>query len=153
MILTSSGDGLAVEVAKAGEEQQRVEKYESDEHGHQGKMRELGNHRSAKTFAGVDEGIYEHGFLENGEFVERAPGIVGTAEKDHGRDDETEHEADVGLLHAAAERKATGRGEKSHEQCHKREEQRMRNVEFDARAEQQPGGRNATAGLTIAVSR
>src|SRR5260370_16922920 len=101
MILTSSGDGLAVEVAKAGEEQQRVEKYESDEHGHQGKMRELGNHRSAKTFAGVDEGIYEHGFLENGEFVERAPAIIGTAEKHHGRNHQTQPHPDSHLLQPA----------------------------------------------------
>src|SRR6266404_257206 len=93
----SSADGLPVEIAEADGEQQGVEKDKADDHGHQREMRELGNHRGAKAFAGVNEGVHEHGFLQDGEFVERAPGIVGAAKKNHGGDDEAEHQADVGL--------------------------------------------------------
>src|SRR6266566_4242337 len=103
-------------------------------------MRILGNHGSAKTFTGVDEGIYEHGFLQNGELFERAPGVVGAAEENHRRHDEAEHEADVGLLHAAAEGQATGRGEQSDEQCNDRKENGMGHVQVHAGTEQQPSG-------------
>src|SRR6266852_5248045 len=82
---------------------------DADDHSRHGEMRKLGNHCSAKALAGVDEGIYEHSFLEDGEFVQRAPGIVGAAEENHGSHNEAEHQADVGLLHAAAEREATSR--------------------------------------------
>src|SRR5205807_5018123 len=83
-----SGDGFAVEVAKSREEQQGVEKYQANDYREQREMRKLGNHRGAKAFAGVHERIYEHGFLQEGKFLERAPGIVGAAEENHGRDDE-----------------------------------------------------------------
>src|SRR2546427_8422049 len=73
--VTSSGDGLAAEIAEADGEQQGVEKDKADDDGHQGEMRKLRNHRCAKTFAGVDERVYEHGFLQDGEFFESAPGI------------------------------------------------------------------------------
>src|SRR5713226_1254659 len=125
---TRSADGLAVEAAKSGGEQQHVEEYQPNDDREQGEMRKLGNHSSAKTFAGVNERIYEHGFLQDGEFFERAPGIVGAAEENHGCDDEAEHEADVSLLHAAAEGKATGRGEKSHQYGHNRKEQGVGHV-------------------------
>ena len=65
----SSADGLPVEIAEADGEQQGVEKDKADDHGHQREMRELGNHRGAKAFAGVNEGIYEDGFLQDGEFI------------------------------------------------------------------------------------
>src|SRR5437016_7200298 len=140
--VASSTDGLAVKVAQARCEQQGVEKDEADDYGEQREMRKLGNHRGAQAFAGVDERIYEHGFLQNREFFERAPGIVRAAEENHGSDDEAEHQADVGLLHAAAERETTGRREKSHQRRHKREKQRMGNVEVNTGAKQQPSGGN-----------
>src|SRR5260370_32260748 len=138
----SSGDGFAVEVAKAGEEQQGVEQYQPDDYGNQGEMRKLGNHRCAKTFAGVNEGIDEHGFLQDGKLFESTPRIVGAAEENHGGDNEAEHQADMGLLHAADEREATRRGEESDENCYKREEQGMGHVQVHARAKQQPSGGN-----------
>src|SRR2546423_1735179 len=131
-----------MEVAKAGDEQQGVEKYQADDDREQGEMPKLGNHRGAQAFAGVNERIYEHGFLQNREFFERAPGIVRAAEENHGSDDEAEHEADVRLLHAAAEREATGRREKSHENRYERKEQRMGDVEVNTGAKQQPRGGN-----------
>src|SRR6266436_5223687 len=63
----NSADRFAVEIAEADGEQQGVEKYKTDDDGHQREMRELGNHRGAKAFAGVDEGVHEHGFLQDGE--------------------------------------------------------------------------------------
>src|SRR6266852_7000995 len=90
----SSTDGFAVEIAEADGEEQHVEEHQPEDYRHQGQMRELGNHRGAKAFAGVNEGIYEDGFLQDGEFVERAPGIVGAAKKNHGGHDEAEHQAD-----------------------------------------------------------
>src|SRR5439155_19371640 len=138
----SSGDGLAVEVAKAGDEQQGVEKYQADDDREQGEMRKLGNHRGAKSFAGVDERIYEHGFLQDGKFFERTPGIVRAAEENHGSDDQAEHQADVRLLHAAAEREAASRRKKSHENRYQRKKQRMGNVEVNTGAKQQPRGGN-----------
>src|SRR5258708_13654030 len=94
----SSADGLAVKAAKASGKQQSVEKYQADDDGSQGEMGKLGNHRGAKAFAGVYERIYEHGFLQDGEFFQRAPGIVGAPEENHRRNDEAEHEPDVRLL-------------------------------------------------------
>src|SRR2546423_6012672 len=114
-----------MEVAKAGDEQQGVEKYQADDHRKQGKMRKLGNHRGAKAFTGVNERIYEHGFLQDGEFFERTPGIVRAAEENHGSDNEAEHQADVRLLHAAAEGESAGGRKKSHENRYERKEQRM----------------------------
>src|SRR5437660_11509787 len=131
-----------MEVAKARGEQQGVEKYQADDDCEQGEMRKLGNHGGAKAFAGVDERIYEHGFLQNREFFERTPGIVRAAEENHGSDNEAEHQADVGLLHAAAERETAGRREKSHQRRHKREKQRMGNVEVNTGAKQKPSGGN-----------
>src|SRR5437660_276916 len=131
-----------MEVAKAGDEQQGVEKYQADDDREQGEMPKLGNHRGAQAFAGVNERIYEHGFLQNRKFFERAPGIVRAAEENHGSDNQAEHQADVRLLHAAAEREATGRREKSYENRYEREEQRMGDVEVNTGAKQQPRGRN-----------
>src|SRR5260370_16155007 len=125
----SSADGLAVKAAKASGKQQSVEKYQADDDGSQGKMWKLGNHRGAKAFAGVDKGIHEHCFLEDGEFFQRAPGIVGATEENHRRDDEAEHEADVRLLHAAPEREAAGGGERSDEHGHNLKEQGVRHVQ------------------------
>src|SRR5260370_10937595 len=137
---TSSADGLAVEAAKASGKQQRVEEYQPNDHGEQGEMRKLGNHGSAETFAGVNERIDEHGLLQDRELVQRAPGIVSTAKENHGSDDEAEHQADVGLLHAATESEATGRREKSHEHGHNRKEQGMGHIQVHARAEEQRSG-------------
>src|SRR6266851_4089154 len=138
--LTRLGDGFSAEIAEAGGEEQSVKKYQAGEDSVQGQMRELGNHRCAQTFAGVNERIYEHGFLQDGEFFERAPRIVGAAEENHRGYDEAEHQTDVRLLHAAAEGEATGRGEKSDEQSHNRKEQGMGHVQVHAGAEEQPGG-------------
>src|SRR5437899_8910415 len=98
-------------------------------------MRKLRNHGSTETFAGVNEGIYEHGPLQDGEFIERAPGIVSATEENHGRHDEAEHQTDVGLLHAAAEGEAASGGEKSDEHGHNRKENGMGHVQVHARAE------------------
>ena len=102
-----------MEAAEANREQQHVEENQSGEDGREGEMRKLRDHGAAKTFAGVNERIYEHGFLEDRKFFERAPRIVGAAKENHGRDDQAEHQADVGLLHAAAEGEAAGGGKKS----------------------------------------
>src|SRR5712692_5997233 len=138
--LTSSTDGLAVKAAEAGGEQQSVEEYQADDHGEQGEMRKLRDHCRSQTFAGVDKRIYEHGFLEDREFLQGAPRIISATKENHGRNDQAEHQADVGLLHATAEGEATGGGEKSYQHGHNREEEGMGHVQIHAGAEEQPGG-------------
>src|SRR5712692_1633584 len=126
--VTGSADGLTVKAAEAGGEQQSVEEYQPDDHREQGEMRKLGNHGSAKTLAGVDKRIDKHGFLEDREFLQGAPRIVSATKENHGRNDQAEHQADVGLLHAATEGETAGGGEKSHQQSHNGKEQRMGHI-------------------------
>src|SRR5215470_6458571 len=111
----SSTHGLAVEPAESCGKQQRVEKNQPSEDRHQRQVWELGHQGGAQAFAGVDQGINEHGFLKNGKLLQRAPGIVSAAKKDHGRHDEAEHQADVVLRNATAQRKSAGRRKKRHE--------------------------------------
>ncbi len=117
-----------MELIEAEGEERNVEENQSPEDSRKWQMRKLRHHGAAETFARVNQGIHQDGLLKDGEFFERAPGIVGATEKDHGRHDEAEHQADVRLLHAAAEGEAAGRGEKRDQQSHQRKKQRMSNV-------------------------
>src|SRR5438034_6933626 len=113
---------FAVEPAQACGEQQQIEDNQHSEDNQQRKMRELRHQRSAQAFARVHQRIDEHRFLHDGELLERAPWIVSATEENHRRHNQTEHQADMGLLHTAAERQAARRGEKSHKQSYGRKQ-------------------------------
>ena len=87
----ASADRFAVELAEARDEQERIEENERGHDGQERKMRKLRNHGAAQAFAGVHQRIDEHSFLKNWKVRQRAPRIVSTAEKDHGRNNQAEH--------------------------------------------------------------
>ena len=52
----------------------------------------------SQALAGIDQRVDENDLLQDWECVQRAPGIVGAAEEDHGRDDHAEHQSYVLLI-------------------------------------------------------
>src|SRR5208282_1466521 len=97
-------DSLAVELSQPDSQQQRVKNCQRYQHRQHRKVRELGHERSTQALAGVNQGIHQYDFLEDGEMSQRAPGIVGTAKKDHWSQNHAEHEADMSLIDAATKR-------------------------------------------------
>src|SRR2546425_7142098 len=129
----NSTDSFPVELAASDSQQQRVKEYQAHEYSQHGQVRELGDERSTQALARVDEGIYQDDSLEDRKVCQSAPGIVGTAKKNHWGQNHAEHEADMSLTNAAAKGKtATGR-EKSHEQRNSGEAQGRTHVQFHAR--------------------
>src|SRR5882762_2261337 len=99
-------------------------------------MRELGYERSPQALARVDEGIHQDDSLEDRKMSQSAPGIIGTAKKNHWRQNHAEHEADMSLTDAAAKSKTAAGREKSHEQRYTGEAQGRAQAQFHARTQQ-----------------
>ena len=78
-------------------------------------MRHAGHQGAAQSLAGVNQWIDQYDDVQDGEGFQRAPGIIGAAEHHHGREYQAEHQADLGLSHAATEGEAAGRGEERHQ--------------------------------------
>src|SRR5207302_1686586 len=98
----ASTDGLFLELPQANNQQQDIKEQESQKHRHSGQMREPWHQHRTQSLTGIDERVDEHSLLQDGELVERAPGIVSTAEKNHWRNHHAEHQSDMLLVYAAA---------------------------------------------------
>src|SRR5579859_6769162 len=129
---TELTDGLFMELPKTDDKQQNIECRQGHQNQRKRQMGELGHQRCPQSFAGIGERVEENNFLQDGELVQRAPGIVGTAKKYHRGQDHAEHQADVLLIYAATERKASAGREACHQQRDADEEKRMVKMQFQS---------------------
>src|SRR4029077_14867694 len=142
LTLRISADRFLLELPQADDQQQDVEKYQGYEIYRGGEMGELRNESGTQSFAGVDQGVHKHQLLKDGERLERAPGVVCAAEKDHWRHDHAEHQSDVLLIDAASEGEAAAGGEGRNQQRGDGEGERRANGDVNAGAQQKPSQRN-----------
>ncbi len=59
-------DSLSVKLSQADGQKQRVEDRQHYQHSQQRKVRELRHERSTQSFAGINQGIHQDDFLQNG---------------------------------------------------------------------------------------
>jgi hypothetical protein len=109
-------DSLGMKLSQSDRQKQPVKERQHYQHRQQRKVRKLGYERSTQSLAGVHEGIHQDDFLQDGKVSQSAPRIIGAAEEDHGSQNHAEHQADVGLIDAAAKRQTAAGREKRHQQ-------------------------------------
>jgi len=101
--------GFTAKLPQAEGQQQPVKSRQNNQNGRQRKVRELWHERSSQAFAGVDQRIDQHSFLQDGKFVQRAPRVVSSAKENQRSQNHTEHQSNMLLIDAATQCESTAR--------------------------------------------
>ena len=105
-------------------------------------MRKLRHERRPQPFARISQRIDEHNFLQNRKLAQRAPRIISASKKYHWSHHHAEHQSDVLLIYAASERQSSAGREAGNQQRDADKEERVREMQFQSRPENDPGQRN-----------
>src|SRR5207253_10598215 len=132
------GQRFAPELSEPDRDEKDIEEDQADEQTARRQMRKLRHERAPKSFARVHDRIDEDRAREDRKFLQRLPRIVRAAEEDHRREYKAEHQPDVLLADAAAERQADRGRQERHEQRERPEEQEVIATQRDAAAHHEP---------------